>query len=157
MGEDAATACVRLNLNPADVVAMDFVGLDKKFITLMRPLGGSDDMVKTVEAWLTSRGFVVAVIKDSPGFVALRMLTAIANLACELAQIKIATPKDIDLAMRLGLNYPRGPLEWVDYLGTETVFKAATNLQAITGSDRYRPSLWLRRRAQLGLSIHTPD
>jgi 3-hydroxybutyryl-CoA dehydrogenase len=157
MGEDAATACVRLSLDPANVVAMDFIGLDRKFITLMRPLGGSDDMVKKVEAWLTSQGFSVAIIKDSPGFVAPRMIAAIANLGCEMAQIGIASPQDIDLAMKLGLNYPRGPLEWADYLGPATTLKIVSNLQAITGSDRYRPSLWLRRRAQLSLPIHTPD
>lgn len=82
----------------------------------------------------------------------------IGNLGCEMAQIGIASPADIDLAMKLGLNYPAGSLEFVDWLGgPERVLRILTQMQAITGDDRYRPSLWLRRRALLGLSIHTPD
>jgi 3-hydroxybutyryl-CoA dehydrogenase len=76
----------------------------------------------------------------------------IANLGCELAQIGVATPADIDLAMKLAQNYPRGPLEWADWLGVAKVHEIMRQLQAITGSDRYRPSLWLRRRALLGVS-----
>jgi 3-hydroxybutyryl-CoA dehydrogenase len=83
-----------------------------------------------------------------------RMLAMVANLGCELAQIGIGTPKDIDLAMKLAQNYPRGPLEWAEHLGPKTVFGILTAIQAITGSDRYRPSLWLRRRALLGRPIH---
>ena len=58
--------------------------------------------------------------------------------------------------MKLGLNYPQGPLELADLMGLETVLTILSNLQAITGDDRYRPSQWLRRRALLGLSAVTP-
>jgi 3-hydroxybutyryl-CoA dehydrogenase len=81
----------------------------------------------------------------------------IANLGCEMAQQRIASPADIDTAMTLGLNYPLGPLAIVDDLGVTTTFQILTRLQAITGDDRYRPSQWLRRRAMLGLKAHTPD
>jgi 3-hydroxybutyryl-CoA dehydrogenase len=76
----------------------------------------------------------------------------IANLGCEMAQIGIASPADIDTAMRLGLNYPAGPLELADRMGVAVVHEILRRLQEITGSDRYRPSLWLRRRAMLNLS-----
>jgi 3-hydroxybutyryl-CoA dehydrogenase len=59
------------------------------------------------------------------------------------------------LAMRLAQNYPRGPLEWAAWLGPARVLATLSEIQAITGSDRYRPSLWLRRRALLGLPIDT--
>jgi 3-hydroxybutyryl-CoA dehydrogenase len=81
----------------------------------------------------------------------------VATLGCELAQIRVASPADIDKAMTLGLNYPFGPLALADAMGLETVHTVLTQLQAITGDDRYRPSLWLRRRAQLGLSALTDD
>jgi 3-hydroxybutyryl-CoA dehydrogenase len=98
--------------------------------------------------------FQVEVIQDSPGFVVQRILAMVANLGCELAQIGVATPADIDLAMKLAQNYPKGPLEWAEWLGLPKTHAIMTQLQAITGSDRYRPSLWLRRRAQLGLPVH---
>ncbi|HEX6142518.1 MAG TPA: 3-hydroxyacyl-CoA dehydrogenase family protein, partial [Geminicoccaceae bacterium] len=81
----------------------------------------------------------------------------IANLGAEMAQIRLATPRDIDLAMRLGLNYPKGPFEIAAEMGAAATLRIMERLQAITGDDRYRPSLWLRRRALLGLPLDTPD
>jgi 3-hydroxybutyryl-CoA dehydrogenase len=155
-GEDAATAAARLRLDPARVVAVDFLGAERKFLTLMTPVGG-DGRVQTLAAYLRGAGLSVAVIQDSPAFVAPRMLAMVVNLACELAQIGIGTPADIDIAMRLAQNYPRGPFEWGEWLGTQRVHEMLRQMQEITGSDRYRPSLWLRRRALLGLPLRTPQ
>jgi len=77
----------------------------------------------------------------------------VVNLSAEMAQTGIGSPADIDTAMTLGLNYPQGPLAWGDTLGADRVLGQLQALQTITGSDRYRPSLWLRRRALLGLSL----
>ena len=77
-GEDAATAAVRLAVDPSRVVAVDFTAMDNKFITLMKPLGAPDTHIKQVETWQKSQGFTVATVKDSPGFVAPRMLAMIA-------------------------------------------------------------------------------
>jgi 3-hydroxybutyryl-CoA dehydrogenase len=155
-GEDAATIAIRLGVDPAKLVALDFTGLARKHITLMAPLGGTT-MIGKVAAWLHNQGFTVEIIKDSPGFVLQRIIAMVANLGCELAQTGIGTPEDIDLAMKLAQNYPRGPLEWADYIGPVQLHRTIANIQAITGSDRYRPSLWLRRRAQLGRSIYERD
>jgi 3-hydroxybutyryl-CoA dehydrogenase len=156
-GEDAATACVRLALDPKRVVAVDFLGLDRKFLTLMAPLGG-EGVVQVFAAWLRRLGYNVAVVKDSPGFVAPRIVSMIANLGCEVAQIGVAeSPEDVDVAMKLAQNYPRGPFEWAEQLGLQRVHDTLRKLQEITGSDRYRPSLWLRRRAMLNLPIRMPD
>jgi 3-hydroxybutyryl-CoA dehydrogenase len=59
--------------------------------------------------------------------------------------------------MRLAQNYPRGPFEWGEWLGARRVHEMLRQMQEITGSDRYRPSLWLRRRALLGLSLRAPQ
>ena len=50
-------------------------------------------------------------------------------MGCEMAQIGIASPEDIDLAMKLALNYPKGPLEWAAHLGPKTTLEIMTNLQ----------------------------
>ena len=151
-GEDAASAAARLKLDPARVVAVDFLGVEKGFLTLMPPVGG-DAAARKLAGFLRGTGLSVAVIKDSPAFVAPRILAMIVNLACEFAQIGIGTPEDIDVAMRLAQNYPRGPFEWGEWLGTEHVHATLRRMQQITGSDRYRPSLWLRRRALLALPL----
>lgn len=155
-GEDAASACHRLGLNPATTVAVDFTGLERRHLTLMAPLGGGD-AAALAAAWLRGHGYRVETIKDSPGFVLQRILAMVANLGCELAQIGVGTPADIDTAMRLAQNYPKGPLEWAAHLGAGRVHGILRNIQSVTGSDRYRPSLWLRRRALLGLPIHLAD
>jgi 3-hydroxybutyryl-CoA dehydrogenase len=155
VGEDASTACHRLELDPRRTVAIDFTALDKRHLTLMTPPGGTE--AEKVAAWLRSHKFQVEIIKDSPGFVLQRVLAMVANLGTELAQIGVGSPKDIDLAMKLAQNYPKGPLEWAEHLGAPKTHAILRGLQEVTGSDRYRPSLWLRRRALLGLSIYQAD
>lgn len=154
LGEDCATAVHRRGLDPKKTVAIDLTAIDRKHLTVMSALGGGQAATDTAE-WLRGAGFTVEVIQDSPGFVLQRMLAMIANLGCELAQIGVATPKDIDLAMKLAQNYPKGPIEFADWLTPAKVFDILQQLQATTGSDRYRPSLWLRRRALLGLPAGT--
>lgn len=157
VGEDAATACVRLGLDPVNVVAVDFLAIEKKILTLMAPLGGNG-VIEQLALKLRQLGYKVYIVKDTPGFVAPRILATVANLGSEVAQIGVAeSPEDVDTAMKLAQNYPRGPLEWADYLGPQRVLDTLLQLQNITGSDRYRPSLWLRRRAILKLPIHTRD
>jgi 3-hydroxybutyryl-CoA dehydrogenase len=152
-GEDAASAALRLRVDPMRVVAVDCVGIERRFLTLMAPLGVRE-RAERLARHCQALGFQTAVIADSPGFVAPRVLAMIANLGCEVAQAGIGTPKDIDLSMRLAQNYPKGPLEWAEYLGVSRTYRILQELQGLTGSDRYRPSMWLRQRAQLGLPAH---
>jgi 3-hydroxybutyryl-CoA dehydrogenase len=85
--------------------------------------------------------------------VAQRIVAMIVNVACDIAQQDIATPQDIDQAVSLGLGYPKGPLGLGDALGAEYILEILRNMQSVTGDPRYRPSLWLQRRVQLGLSL----
>ena len=59
------------------------------------------------------------MINDSPGFVAQRVVAHIVNVGCDIVQMRIATPEDLDRAVTLGLGYPRGPLAMGDALGAE--------------------------------------
>jgi 3-hydroxybutyryl-CoA dehydrogenase len=102
---------------------------------------------------LLARTRPVSVIADSPGFVCQRTLAVIVNIACDICQQGIATPEDVDAAVRLGLGYPRGPLEWGDALGSKTIIAILNALHAFYGDPRYRPSPWLLRRNLLGRSL----
>ncbi len=156
IGEDCSTACARLGLDHKTTVAIDCTARSNMHLTVMAAPGGGE-LAAQVADWLRSKGFKVEVIKDSPGFVLQRALGMIANLGCELAQIGVGSPADIDLAMKLAQNYPKGPMEIAEFLGLQKLHAIMLQLQAITGSDRYRPSLWLRRRALLGLSVYEAD
>jgi 3-hydroxybutyryl-CoA dehydrogenase len=156
-GEDCTTIAIRLGLDPRRAVAIDLAHDTAKRATMMQPPGGDAATGDAVAALLAATGRAVTRIKDSPGFIAQRITAMIANLGCEMAQMALATPGDIDKAMQLGLNYPAGPLALADKLGVKRTYDILCRLQEITGSDRYRPSLWLRRRALLGLPAATPD
>jgi 3-hydroxybutyryl-CoA dehydrogenase len=148
VGEDATTACHRLGIDPTRTVAIDFTAVARRHLTLMvAPC--ENDQVEPVARWLRGQGFIVEIVGDSPGFVLQRIVAMIGNLGAEIAQVGIGAPADIDLAMKLAQNYPKGPIEWIDYLGAPRMLAILAALQEITGSDRYRPSLWLRRRALL--------
>lgn len=156
-GEDCASFSARTAIGHERLVAVDLSADTAKRVTIMTAPGADPAARDAVAARISASGRAVTAIKDSPGFVAQRIRAMIANLGCEMAQIGVAAPGDIDLAMRLGLNYPLGPLELAAELGPDRVLATLVRLQAITGDDRYRPSAWLRRRAQLGLDIGTPD
>ena len=157
IGKDATTEAVERGLDPKRTVAVDLTGDTAKRITIMTPPGADAAVRDAAAAMFAKSGTKVTVIKDSPGFIAQRMCAMIANLGCEMAMIGIASAADVDTAMTLGLNYPRGPLALADWLGVKDCHEILVQLQAITGDDRYRPSQWLRRRAMLGLSATTVE
>lgn len=151
VGDDASAYAADHGLDHRRLVCVDMMGDTSRRVTLMCPPGHEPATLAAVVAMLaTTRR--VTVIGDSPGFVGQRIVAMVANLGCEMAQMGLAATDDIDLALRLGLNYPRGPLELADYLGPSRVHRILERTQALTGDDRYRPSQWLRRRARLGLS-----
>lgn len=102
-------------------------------------------------------GARVSLLRDSAGFVAQRVVAMIVSVASDIAQQRIASAADIDEAVRIGLGYPVGPLTMGDRLGPATVVEILRGMARVTGDPRCRPSLWLQRRAQLGLSLLHED
>jgi 3-hydroxybutyryl-CoA dehydrogenase len=157
LGEDASGACVRLNLDPARTIAVDMFGAFQGRRTVMKtPLTGAETLGVAVAA-LSGEKTPVTVINDSPGFVVQRMLSMIVNIGTRIAELHIAAPADIDIAVELGLNYPKGPLTFGDTLGGARVLTILDGMHAITHDPKYRATTWLRRRAKLGISLLTPD
>lgn len=156
VGLDGSAVCAELGLEPERVVAIDpLFGLEGGRRTLMA-LPGTDPMWRDrALALCAADGAAVSLVADSPGCVVQRIVAAIVNLGCEIAQQRVASPADIDDAVRLGLGYPLGPLSLGDRLGGDVVLRILRNIHALSGDPRYRPSHWLRRRAELGLSLHT--
>lgn len=154
-GQDISTVVSQQGLDAARTVGVDTFGtiMPAKRRTLMVSPATTPHWCDAAHALLARDQVGVTVIQDSPGFVAQRILATIVNIACEIAQQKIATPADIDRAVSLGLNYPAGPLALGDTLGAKQILEILTNMQAVTGDPRYRPSLWLQRRVQLGMSL----
>ena len=89
-------------------------------------------------------------VADGPGLVRGRIVCCLINEATSALMEGVATPADIDLAMRLGTNYPIGPLAWGDEVGLDAVLGVMTALFEEWGEDRYRPSPLLRRMVLAG-------
>ncbi|UPF01624.1 3-hydroxyacyl-CoA dehydrogenase PaaC [Pseudomonas mosselii] len=105
-------------------------------------------------ALLARAGLSVCPVADLPGLVVLRTVAMLANEAADAVLQGVGTPGDIDLAMRAGVNYPRGPLAWADDLGVGFTLDVLDNLQRSYGEERYRPSLLLRRTHAEGGRLH---
>lgn len=155
--KDLSSTLQDMPLDATRVMAIDPYFSGNSGVTLMAsPATSSKTIVvaKSLFMWMSVPAFVVA---DSPGYVAPRTVACIVNLACEIAQQGIATPADIDAAVRLALGYPAGPFEWGTRLGLKNVVGILNCLYSTFRDQRYRPSSWLVRRAQLGLELATPD
>jgi 3-hydroxybutyryl-CoA dehydrogenase len=158
LGWDCTTVAVMERYDPARTVAIDMLLDDaatQRRVLMSNPATRSD-MMDAAAALFASDGKAVSVIRDSAGFVSQRVIAAIVNIATDMCQQGICTPADLDLAVTLGLGYPKGPLALGDLVGGASVLEVLINMQTVYGDPRYRPSPWLRRRAALGLSLtHT--
>ncbi|MGE0012704.1 MAG: 3-hydroxyacyl-CoA dehydrogenase [Azoarcus sp.] len=156
-GEDATSACLEAGLDPRRTVAIDVLpALDRRRTLMTTPLTDAA-MRDAAHGLFGADGVAVSVIHDSPGFITQRVMAMIVNLGCDVAQQRIASPQDIDTAVRLGLGYPAGPLAMGDAIGAARVLAILDRMQAYTRDPRYRPSPWLIRRARLGVSLLTPE
>lgn len=156
LGEDATGAAVRLGLDPKRTVAVDMLGRFSGRRTLMKtPLTPPETLGAAVAS--LADGAPVTVINDSAGFVVQRLLAMIVNVGTRIAELRIARPADIDVAVELGLNYPKGPLALGDALGARRILAVLDGMHAVTLDPKYRATAWLRRRARLGVSLATPD
>ncbi len=154
IGDDAAHTALATGTDYLRLVCLDLSCDTSHRVTIMTAPAADPGARNAVAAALAAAGRRVTAIKDSPGFISQRLSAMVANLGCYMAEIGLGTPEDIDTAMKLGLGYPLGPLELAEDLGTGNTLRIMERLQAITGEDRYRPTLWLKRRALLGLPVH---
>jgi 3-hydroxybutyryl-CoA dehydrogenase len=107
---------------------------------------GQDDVAsQRVEHFFRTLGKHVEWVGDGPGLVFGRIICQLVNEACFAIQEGVGSPEDIDTALRLGFNYPRGPLEWADLIGIEHVVATLDALYEELHEERYRVAPLLRR------------
>jgi 3-hydroxybutyryl-CoA dehydrogenase len=106
-------------------------------------------ILENAESFLKEINANYVNVPDRVGLVFPRILSMIINEAAQVYSENIASRDDIDTAMKLGTNYPFGPLEWADKLGIELVYNILTALQRDFGEDRYRPHPSLKEMVNL--------
>ena len=157
LGKDCTAAALEQGLDPARTVAVDpLFGFTKRRTLMVNPLTRRE-VREAAHAALAADGVPVSVINDSAGFVAQRVVAHIVNVGCDIVQMRIASPEDLDRAVMLGLGYPKGPLAMGDAIGPKKILAVLNAMHELYQEPRYRPSPWLRRRAQLGASLLTPE
>ena len=156
-GSDVSHACTEMKLDPVRTVAVDPLPEPGSRHTLMLSPVTAPEVRNSMHGLLAAGGIPITVINDSPGFISQRILAMIVNIAANIAQRRIASVPDIEAAVTLGLGYPLGPLSWADKVGGERIAGVLDNLFKLTGDPRYRPSPWLRRRVECGVSLLTEE
>jgi len=111
-----------------------------KLVEVIRGEETGEEVVTAVIEFLESLEKTPVLAKDVPGFIVNRFLCLLYNEAADEIYRGIATPEDIDTAMKLGANHPMGPLEIMDMAGVDVAYKALKALYEMTGEERYKPS-----------------
>lgn len=104
----------------------------------------ASDLAK-VEAYFAQFGMSVMWIKDHPALLTLRTIALLINEACEASLHGVASLEDIDNAMKYGVNYPKGPYQWLTQMGGAYVLQTLNNLYALYGEEKYRASIYLKQ------------
>ncbi|KIL34433.1 3-hydroxybutyryl-CoA dehydrogenase [Cohnella kolymensis] len=136
---------------PDKCIAMHFFNPvhKMKLIEIVRGLETSDDTVQKVKAVAEKLGKETVEVNEFPGFVTSRMNCLIGNEAMTMLMEGVASARDIDKAMKLGLNHPMGPLELADLVGLDTRLRNMEYLNKTLG-EKYRPCPLLIKYVKAG-------
>jgi 3-hydroxybutyryl-CoA dehydrogenase len=100
--------------------------------------GNVEENIKSI---FTSLGIKINTVKDEPGFITARIIAMIINEAYFTVEDHVSTKTEIDTAMKLGTNYPYGPFEWAELIGTANILALLQKLN--TTDSRYQPAALL--------------
>jgi len=115
-----------------------------RLIEVVRAPKTSDETIATCREVGARMGKEVVVVKESPGFITSRVNALIGNEAFAMLEADLASPEDIDKAVKLGLNHPMGPFEMVDLVGLDVRLRILEYLHATLG-EKYRPNDLLKK------------
>lgn len=137
--------------NPARAAGMHFFNPvhKMKLIEIVRALESSPETLATIEAVSRQMGKETVLVRESPGFITTRINASIGNEAFCLLMEGVASARDIDKALRLGLNHPMGPFELVDIVGLDTRLAILEYLHKSMG-EKYRPCPLLAQYVKAG-------
>ena len=125
---------------PSRVAGMHFFNPvhKMKLIEIVRALESSPETLQAIEDVSLRMGKETVLVRESPGFITTRVNASIGNEAFYMLMEGVASPRDIDKALKLGLNHPMGPFELVDLVGLDTRLSILEYLHRSMG-EKYRP------------------
>jgi 3-hydroxybutyryl-CoA dehydrogenase len=126
--------------NPGRAAGMHFFNpvQKMKLVEIVRALETAPETIEQIQDVAQRMGKETVIVRESPGFVTSRINAIIGNEAFYMLQEGVASARDIDKAVRLGLNHPMGPFELVDLVGLDTRL-SVLEFMARTLGEKYRP------------------
>ena len=137
--------------NPSRVAGMHFFNPvhKMKLIEIVRALETAPEALQAIEDVSKRMGKETVLVRESPGFITSRVNVTIGNEAFFMLMEGVASARDIDKALKLGLNHPMGPFELVDLVGLDTRLSILEYLHRSLG-EKYRPCPLLAQYVRAG-------
>ena len=120
-----------------------------KLVEIVRALETTPETLAVMEEVAREMGKETVLVRESPGFVTTRVNATIGNEAFYMLMEGVASARDIDKALKLGLNHPMGPFELVDLVGLDTRLSILEYLHRSLG-EKYRPCPLLAQYVKAG-------
>lgn len=151
----SATEIASFSPNPHRVIGFSAVSPinERTVIELAKPWQSDQVSLEKARQFFERIGFQTAIVPDNPGLVSARIIACLVNEAISALAENVADTETIDQAMKLGTNYPFGPLEWAEKIGLKAVLSILQGLFMEYGDDRYRPHPYLKRLVAADLTI----
>lgn len=129
------------------IIGMHFLNPVPKIplVEIVRAFETSEETLEKAKLFAARIGKTPVEVYEYPGFITTRVIVPLLNEAMHILMEGIATADGIDTAMRLGYNFPMGPLELADTMGLDEVLSWMQSLYQTLGEPRYRPCPLLRR------------
>lgn len=145
---DGRTAGELAALGPQPAVAVFDLPLQAADATLAHAVAAAAPASwhRDAPRWLKAAGVQPVSIADTPGLIVARTVAMLINEAADAVQQGVCTADGADQAMKLGVNYPAGPFEWLAQWGAAPVVGLIEQLDRACRGERYRVSPWLRQR-----------
>ena len=136
---------------PSRVAGMHFFNPvhKMKLIEIVQALESAPETLQVIEEVSKQMGKETVLVRESPGFITSRVNATIGNEAFYMLMEGVASPRDIDKALKLGLNHPMGPFELVDLVGLDTRLSILEYLHRSLG-EKYRPCPLLAQYVKAG-------
>jgi 3-hydroxybutyryl-CoA dehydrogenase len=148
-----ATELGLMSNTPSRIVGIGVVPSLMSTTTLMEYAPGlntSAEHTARAHTFLQTLGYTPERVEDRVALVHMRVLATLINEAAFAVMEGVATPADIDQAMKLGTNYPKGLLEWADEIGIPIVTLVLESLYREYQQERYRPCVLLKQYMRAG-------
>lgn len=146
------TRLAAVTSRPELVIGMHFMNPVPvmQLVELIRGLATTDEAFAVTRTLAERVGKTTTLSRDTPGFVANRLLMPMINEAFCTVETGIASFEDVDTTMKLGANHPMGPFALADLIGLDTCLSIMEVLHGQTGDPRYRPCVLLRQYVDAG-------